>query len=137
MTESSKPTFADKVYFFGCLEGIDEHHTQAGHYWRTADLRQPSVIPATPWNRYPDGTLCPEGPQHQGVAKLTQKDGWTAIGFWDRTGDDRGNSNSNFIVEGTYNFDEMVKLAQEAYPLIWKRIKNVTEWKAPDGSTKA
>jgi hypothetical protein len=131
--ESSKPTFSDKVYFYGCLCGIDEDHDQAGHYWRNTDLRMPDRdTTPTVFGRYPDGTLCPEGPQYQGVAKLTQKDGWTAIGFWDRTGDDRGNSNSNFIVEGTYTFDEMVKLAQEAYPLIWKRIRNVTEWKAPE-----
>jgi hypothetical protein len=122
--ESSKPA----VYFFGCLEGIDDDHTEAGHYWRNQDLRQPNGTP-TVFGRYPDGTLCPDGPQHQGVAKLTQKDGWTAIGFWDRTGDERGNSNSNFIVRGTYTYDEMVKLAQEAYPLIWKRCGKVTEFK--------
>jgi hypothetical protein len=124
MTESSKPV----VYFFGCLEGIDEDHTEAGHYWRTPDLHS-MRRPETPFGSKVDGSLCPEGPQYQGVAKLTQKDGWTAMGFWDRTGDSRGNSNSNFIVQGTYTFDEMVKLAQEAYPLIWKRIGRVTELK--------
>jgi|SRR5271157_5915254 len=122
------------VYFFGCLKGIDESHTEAGHYWRssngteTRDLKQP-------FGRYPDGSLAPEGPQVQGAAVLHQKDGWTAIGFWDRTGDDRGNSNSNFIVQGTFSYDEMVAMAQEAYPLIWKRVgRSVTHHStnAPD-----
>lgn len=57
---------------------------------------------------------------------MHQKKGWTAIGFWDRTGDNRGNSNSNFIVEGTYSFEDMCHLAEQAFPAIWKRIGNVT-----------
>lgn len=124
MTEmTNKP-----VYFYGCLKGIDENHTEAGHYWRQPDLTQPDNLP-TMFGRYPDGTLCPAGPQYQGKALLTHKDGWTAIGFWDRTGDSRGNSNSNFFVQGTYTFDEMVKLATAAYPLLWRRFGRVEELK--------
>jgi len=124
MVDEIKPV----VYFYGCLEGIDDQHTEAGHYWREPDLVL-SCMPMTPFGRYPDGTLCPDGPQRQGLAKLHHKDGWTAIGFWDRTGDTRGNSNSNFIARGTHTFDEMVKLAAEAYPLLWKRFGKVTEAK--------
>ncbi len=125
--ESSKP-----VYFYGSLEGVDGD-TNAGHYWRSSkggDVERE----ATPFGRYPDTTLCPEGPQYQGQAVLHQKKGWTAIGFWDRTGDTRGNSNSNFMVEGTFTFDEMCALAKEAFPGIWKRIGNVTlhSTNAPD-----
>jgi hypothetical protein len=121
--ESSKPQFADVVYFYGCMQGV-EGHTEAGHYWRSSDGSEPPRT-TNPWGRYPDGTLCPEGGQAQGAAILHQKNGWTAIGFWDRTGDSRGNSNSNFLVNGTYTFDEMCKLAQEAYPALWKRIGSV------------
>lgn len=120
----SEAKFADTVYFFGCLQGIDEDHTEAGHYWRSSDGSQTRDIPQ-PFGRYPDGKLAPEGPQAQGAAILHQKEGWSAIGFWDRTGDSRGNSNSNFIVHGTYDFDEMCKLAKDAYPLLWKRIGSV------------
>ena len=116
--ESSKP-----VYFYGCLRNVDGE-TEAGHYWRASDGIKDGAR-STPFGRYPDGTLAPQGPQVQGAAVLHQKEGWTAIGFWDRTGDDRGNSNCNFIVEGTYTFDEMCKLAQEAYPSLWKRIGSV------------
>lgn len=119
---------APKVFFFGCTRGIDEFHKEAGHYMYEPGYRSSWDV-VTPFERYPDGTLCPEGPQVQGLAKLHQKDGWTAIGFWDRTGDARGNSNSNFIVRGTYTFDEMCKLAEEQYPELWKRIGKVTELK--------
>lgn len=108
------------VYFYGCMKGV-AGHTEAGHYWRASDGSDGHKS-GSPFGRYPDGTLCPEGGQVQGAAILHQKDGWTAIGFWDRTGDDRGNSNSNFIVQGTYSFEEMCKLAQEAYPALWKRF---------------
>lgn len=118
--ESSKPV----VYFYGCLQGIEGHLHDTGHTWRASDGTDAYKV-TTPFGRYPDGTLAPEGPQAQGAAVLHQKDGWTAIGFWDRTGDTRGNSNSNFLVEGTYTFEEMCQLAQEAFPAIWHRIGSV------------
>lgn len=121
-----------KVYFYGCLRDVDGR-TEAGHHLYESDgpfyQHQASREVITPFGRFPDGTLCPEGPQYQGIAKLHQKDGWTAIGFWDCTGDSRGNSNSNFIVAGTYTFEEMCKLAAEQYPELWKRIGRVTEAK--------
>jgi hypothetical protein len=118
---------APKVFFFGCLKDMDEQHTEAGHYLREPGYRQAdrrSVI--TPFGSL-DGTLCPTGGEQQGLAKLHHKDGWTAMGFWDRTGDTRMGSNSNFIVRGTYTFEEMCKLAQEQYPELWKRIGQVRE----------
>lgn len=117
-----------KIFFFGCTRAIDEKHKEAGHHMYEPGYRSTYRL-TTPWGRSPDGTLCPEGPQHQGIVKLTQKDGWTAIGFWDRSGDARGNSNSNFLIHGTYTFDEMCKLAAEQYPELWKRIGKVTEAK--------
>jgi hypothetical protein len=117
---------APKVFYYGCLRGVD-NRTEAGH-----GMYEPGYCSTrrfeTPFGHTPDGTLCPEGRQVQGLARLHQKDGWTAIGFWDRTGDSRGNSNSNFIVRGTYTFDEMCKLAQEQYPELWKRIGTVKEF---------
>ena len=126
--ESSKPV----VYFYGCMMGVNGD-TQAGHGWKASDSSD-GYRSGSPFGRYPDGTLCPEGPQAQGAVILHQKEGWTAIGFWDRTGDDRGNSNSNFIVQGTYTFEEMCQLAQEAYPALWKRIGGVrhASTNAPD-----
>jgi hypothetical protein len=121
--ESSKPV----VYFYGCMQHATPTDNEAGHYWYAPDGEQDH--PTTPFGRYPDGTLCPDEKrgQVQGLVKLHQKDGWTAIGFWDRTGDSRGNSNSNFMVQGTYTFEEMCKLAAEAYPALWKRIGAVRQ----------
>lgn len=116
------------VYFYGCLKGIDERHTEAGHYMEASDGSDAWRL-VNPFGSFPDGTLCPDERkgQPQGLAILHQKDDWTAIGFWDRTGDSRPGSNSNFLVQGTYTFEEMCAMAQEAYPALWKRIGAVRQ----------
>jgi hypothetical protein len=59
----------------------------------------------------------------EGQSVITHKDGWTALSFWDRSIDSRPGSNSNFLAEGIFSFDEMVKLAQEKFPSVWNRFK--------------
>jgi hypothetical protein len=118
---------APKVFYFGCMG-------KKGHRLYDADGEDMHRIVTTPWGSYPDGTLCPEGlvlrnlgeasnAQPEGKALLHHKDGWTALGFWDRSGDDRWNSNSNFLVRGTYTFDEMLALAKEQFRGIFATIK--------------
>ena len=60
--------------------------------------------------------------QVEGRAKLTHKDGWTALAFWDRSVDHRYNSNSTFVIEGTHNAADAIALARDAYPWIWERF---------------
>lgn len=111
-----------KTYFFGCARtGTDR---QVGHY-----LYGKNATPlygrddTTPWGRTPDGTLAPNSTAAAGVASLHHKDGWTALSFWDYSGDSRGKSNSNFFFEGEYGFDEAVSLMREQYPKIVARFK--------------
>ncbi len=49
--------------------------------------------------------------------------GWTFLSFWDRSGDSRPNSNSTFLFEGEYSFEEAVELAKEIFPTRWSIIK--------------
>lgn len=124
----------DDAFYFGCFE-------QAGHYWFDTFMRTPrqadgSYYPhpgaPSPWG-YPDCTLQPHcvqvrdrweviGPQIEGHALVHRKDGWTALSFWDRSVDKRGNSNSTFMFRGDFDFDTMVALAQEHFPKVWKRF---------------
>lgn len=60
--------------------------------------------------------------QPEGVVRLHHRDGWTAISFWDRTGDRRGSSNSTFIAEGMHDAPQMLTLFAESFPAIWARI---------------
>jgi hypothetical protein len=66
--------------------------------------------------------MAPHHEQVQGHAALHQKDGWTAICFWDRSEDKRGGCNSNFFAHGIFTFDEMVQISKEIFPTVWARF---------------
>jgi hypothetical protein len=111
-----------RVFYFGC-------HEQAGHFMRAPhsprsleERREISAFAETnPWGHGIDGDLCVEGAA-EGVASLNHKDGWTALSFWDHSVDTRGGSNSNFLAEGTFTFDEMIAIAHQHFPDIMKRF---------------
>lgn len=70
-----------------------------------------------------DGGLCwSVSHQAEGRALLTQGLGWTAVAFWDRSGDSRPNSNTAFIVRGTLAFEQVVRVARHRWPQIWQRF---------------
>ena|ERR1019366_3343006 len=112
-----------RVYYFGCNE-------QAGHYMhepnmvhRSVDTERGRFLYDNPWGLYIDGDLCMEGKrQIEGEALIHHKDDWTAMAFWDRSVDTRPGSNSVFLAEGTFNFDEMMALAKEYFPQVLNRI---------------
>ncbi len=75
-----------------------------------------------------DGRIENRGPQIEGHAVLHHLNGWTAIGFWDRTIDTRPNSNSVYMAEGTFTFAEMVDMAKARFSKRWNKMKfEVTE----------
>lgn len=88
-----------KALYFGCARGIWGHR-DAGHYWYEPggrSVRSNMGDVATPFG-YVDGKLAPRiyagdnAPEcPQGVAALHHRECWTALAFWDRTGDSRGN----------------------------------------------
>ncbi len=110
-----------KVAVFGCIG-------QPGHVWHPWDVRA-HLRGRCPWP-CPDGTLAPTLPAGlrdrreapQGVAALHHKDGWTALSFWDRSGDHRGGSNTTFVVDETLDFDAMLSRAQADWPALFARF---------------
>ena len=105
-----------KVYYFGCVK-------ESGHYlWIDLYDRDRKLFRSQPWGDHLDCELCPSGVQVEGVARHHHKEGWTAIAFYDRSVDTRGNSNSAFIAEGTYTFDGMVTAAKAQWPEVWARF---------------
>jgi hypothetical protein len=114
-----------RVLYFGVWS--PEHK---GHY-----LYTPSGFPeyqdSVPRFLHPDqidGKLCPvetSAPygQPEGLALLHDMPSeWTAIAFWDRSGDSRPNSNSIFLAKGKYGFHQMLSISRDAFPSIWKRF---------------
>lgn len=109
-----------EIYYFGCWD-------QGGHSLFDPHGRSSSRHDQCHPFRYCDGALQPR----QQIAcvgsgiplsSITHKDGWTAWGFWDRTFDTRGGSNSAFIAHGIFTEEQMRSLAREHFPTIWARL---------------
>lgn len=107
---------------------------QAGHRMRSADRptdrsmeleerrAESNFTRTNPWGYQVDGGLCPPQSFGQGRARLHQKDGWTAIAFWDMTVDTRPGSNSVYLAEGTFTFDQMVEMAKTRFADRWNKM---------------
>lgn len=113
--DSKKPE--GQFYFFGVMDRI-------GHYFYP---RWPGVR-GCPWGDvHVDTLLCRKGEQTEGLARIHHKDGWTAVGYWDRTGDSRYFSNSNFVAEGTFTFEQMMEMARRHFPDVIRRAEGKFE----------
>jgi hypothetical protein len=119
-----------RTYYFGCLRGA-YGHTQAGHFLYaegptsyTTGVEQPWAVTRNGrWQHDGlDGSLAPGKDQRQGLVALYHRGGWTALAFWDRSGDSRGNSNSVFLIDRTLAFPEALALARERWPELFERF---------------
>lgn len=106
------------MYYFGCT-GEDR-----GHYMYDVNMsRDWKFLYNNPWSLSIDSELCPKGKENfQGRSSLHHKNGWTALSFWDRSGDIRQGSNSSFLSEGLFTFSYMVDSAKRAFPDCFKRF---------------
>jgi hypothetical protein len=117
----------NEVLFFGCWDEV-------GHYLHNENGRtiwQPETI-GLPWSSL-DTALCP-GARHrrfndvsgedqvEGWAALHQKDGWTALVWWDRSVDKRLGSNAAVFAKGTHTLDEMLAIGTRVFPRVLKRF---------------
>lgn len=116
------------MYYFGVND-----NKGLGHYLWTQDAKRVDIggpiqidrdKKAIPWVISElDGGLAPDDPSQQhGKALLHHKDGWTALAFWDRTGDRRSGSNSVFLEQGVLTFEEILKIAEKQFSEITKRF---------------
>jgi len=64
--------------------------------------------------------------EREGVWRLTHRDGWTALGAWDRSCDTRRGSKAVFIAEGTHDEQAMREIAAREFPEVWARIERTT-----------
>lgn len=107
------------AYYFGCVG--DE-----GHYLWDAGLtkqRIKVIYEGQPWGVEIDSGLCPKGSSGpEGIARLHQRDGWTAIAFWDRSEDSRPGSNSVFLFQELLTFDEALARARATFQTIFARF---------------
>lgn len=139
-----------RALYFGCLQGAYGHN-QAGHYFygpggtRAAGIRE-DTFKVIPWGTRVDSRLAPTDPRGeelpQGQARVhyhpnrvtgqekvaIEGRNWTAVSFWDRTGDSRGNSSSTFLFNRLLTFEEAIVLARHHWPELFDRFDfEVTE----------
>ncbi len=109
------------VYFFGCLD-------RSGHFLyeppgRAVDLRHPfehcidsGLIP-NPGGVRTQRDSRPDGQYHVAFTR-----DWTAVAFWDRSGDCRPMSNSVFLINEEVKGEELLALARIQWPQIFRRV---------------
>ncbi len=123
---------------FRCRQQQVGHYlyTRAGRHLSTAESRAFGV---PTFARSLDGGYAP-GSDEKGyspklqpdrMVRVTHEQGWTLFGLWDRSGDQRGNSNSVIVVQGTWEFKDLERLALHALPLVWGRIKDGIREESP------
>jgi hypothetical protein len=125
------------VYFFGCMKGVDGR-LEAGHYLYVegpahdgtprkvgfANRLGEGILPESGIKI--DGGFCPRYAQQTqyAKAKLTHWQGWTAVGFWDSSGDTRPGSDSNFFMKGTLDFEDAMEEASRAFDPVIARAED-------------
>lgn len=124
------------MLYFGCANSDSGHYlwrAENEHAWPLPELPKAFARNRNPYARL-DGGFTPTAmdrhgkdvdpeTQHEGVARVTHIEGWTVLSFWDRSVDHRNGSHSTYIELGTFDFAEMAKRAQAAFPKTWARYK--------------
>lgn len=81
---------------------------------------KPGIIP---WGYSLDGGLLTGSRYYtEGVARVAQRDGWTALSFWDQSVDSRPGSSSTFVFDALLTPEEALAAAREAFPPIFERF---------------
>lgn len=101
------------VLYFGWVSG-------GGHFLRSKNYPYPKYD-STPWGNQIDSGLAPRPDIVDGKISEHHKDGWTAIAFWDRSGDRRPNSNTAFFVPCTMTTSELLEWARKQWPDVFGR----------------
>lgn len=114
------------VLYFGCL-GHPGHYLHGPRGSTSQELANYAHEKKLPWtapqldSEFLEETI--EGQyQPEGIATTVWRADWSALAFWDRSGDHRHNSRSVFLVHGQWGFEDLVRFAREAFPEIWARF---------------
>lgn len=102
------------VFYFGWIQ-------HGGHWLESTKLPKYPHYDSTPWGKKIDGGLAPQPDVVDGKIAEHHLDGWTAIAFWDRSGDRRPNSNTAFLVNCTMSVQELLGLARKQWPDVFSR----------------
>lgn len=114
------------VYYFGAYSDV-------GHalYERPGVIGSPVLRGSLPWSLADlDTGLCSGGHKgrqvggHSAIRYKSDRFGnvWTALAIWDKSIDRRENSNSVFLSQGTFTFEQMRELSRQQWAQRFERI---------------
>lgn len=112
------------LYFGFANKGSGGHHLRDTSLYPIHHGKHPESCPWT--ENYMDGGLLTDNNIQDvwdGKVYHFARDGWHAFVWWDRSGDERRNSNSGFYVSGVDETDIAFEFAEEEYPEIIERQK--------------
>lgn len=136
-----------RIYFYGDARVPEDRFMDGGHYLnrRSADgtltlraIEHEKRLPVRLWREVGRHSLvgdpfCNRDSAHggydwanedqpEGVVRLVHLDGFTVIGFWDRTGDPRHGCASQILAEGEHTFDAMIAIFRATFPELYARV---------------
>lgn len=123
-------SLVERTVYFGCVGEAGHYYWLRGSGGKPYKARGPREISSsafyktlTPWGTSVDGGLFPVGADlAEGVAHVVHHtDGWTALGFTDRSVDSRGGSWSVYCIPTVLDGTEALAIAREAFPSIFAR----------------
>lgn len=105
-----------EVWCFGCIGN-------PGHFLWLPRTRLHIDLKRQPWGDSIDGLLCqPPSFQRADTKPWTHhKDGWTAVAFWDQSGDRRPGSCTVFLVKAEATTEEVLTAAKQQWRDVWNR----------------
>jgi hypothetical protein len=110
----------NECFYFGCWDEVGHHlwsNTRRTMHERSLPRDFPVRIDIL------DGGLLGYFPETEGVAVVVHVGNWTIVSFWDRSVDERGKSNSSFVMRGKLNLDDALLVAQDKFPSIFTRFR--------------
>lgn len=102
------------VWYFGWSQ-------YGGHALYRRNETSSIPLDATPFGRSIDGSLCPQPERVDGRVALEHRDGWTAVAFWDRSGDKRPGSNTVFLTRADCGTMELLAAAKAQWAHVFNR----------------
>lgn len=112
-----------EVYYFGVIR--TKNHS---HCLYDDNLVRISSCGIGPFE-YIDSCLTPSD-EIEGSFKLHYRGSWTAVSWWDRSGDYRPGSNSTVIVNRILSIEEMVQICKKYFFAVVERQNfDIDRWK--------
>lgn len=109
-----------EMIYFGCVSDVGHglHNSDGSRL----DRHERNLLPFG--ESLLDTGLLKNVPQEQGLGTISVIRGWTIFSFWDRSVDDRPNSNSAIICHAVLDYCEIMRRYREQLPWLYERVSS-------------